>query len=95
MKTKKVTRRRIKFEVMTEPNSKVFVAGSFNNWDDTAKQLKEQDEKGYFSGSILLLPGEYEYKLVIDGKWQIDSENPNFTQNKLGTLNSVLKVKEA
>lgn len=92
MKTKKARRKRIQFEVMAKPQSKVFVAGSFNNWDDTAEQLDDLDEKGCFTGSILLDSGEYEYKFVIDGKWQVDGDNPNFTQNILGTLNSVLKV---
>lgn len=87
-----VKRKRVKFEVLAEPNLKVFLAGSFNEWNGTAKELKEKNGDGCYSGTLLLEPGEYEYKFVIDGKWQIDSENPNFNQNKLGTLNSVVKV---
>lgn len=87
-----VKRKRVKFEVLAEPKSKVFLAGSFNDWSDSAKQLKEKDGDGCYTGTLLLEPGEYEYKFVIDGDWQIDAENPNFNQNKLGTLNSVVKV---
>lgn len=87
-----VKKRRVKFEVIAESGSKVFLAGSFNDWSDSAKELKEKDGDGCYTGTMLLEPGEYEYKLVINGKWLIDSENPNFTQNKLGTLNSVVKV---
>ena len=87
-----IRRKRVKFEVLAEPNSKVFLAGSFNAWSDTAKELKEKDGDGCYSGTLLLEPGEYEYKFVINGKWLIDSENPNFNQNKMGTLNSLVKV---
>lgn len=87
-----VKRKRVKFEVLAEPNTKVFLAGSFNNWSATAKELKEKDGDGCYAGTLLLEPAEYEYKFVIDGNWQIDAENPNFNQNKLGTLNSVVKV---
>ena len=87
-------RKRVKFEVIADTGSKVFLAGSFNAWDDTAKELKEKDGDGYFTGTLLLEPGEYEYKYVINGEWHIDAENPNFSQNKLGTLNSIVKVEE-
>lgn len=87
-------RKRVTFEVFTEPNAKVFLAGTFNDWKDSAKVLKDKDGDGCYSGALLLLPGEYEYKFVIDGEWQIDADNPNFTQNKMGTLNSVVVVEE-
>lgn len=92
MKKATVKRRRVKFEVLAEPDSKVFLAGSFNNWDSEAKQLKEKDGDGVYTCTLLLEPGEYEYKFVINGEWLIDSENPNFSQNQIGTLNSVVKV---
>lgn len=92
MKKATIKRRRVKFEVLAEPNSKVFLAGSFNDWNSESKQLKEKDNDGIYTGTLLLEPGEYEYKFVINGEWLIDSENPNFSQNRLGTLNSVVKV---
>jgi 1,4-alpha-glucan branching enzyme len=88
-------RKRVKFEVLAEPKSKVFLAGSFNNWNGKVKELKDNDGSGCYSSTLLLEFGEYEYKFVIDGKWQIDAENPNFNQNEMGTLNSVVKVAAA
>ena len=38
-----VKRKRVKFEVLAEPNTKVFLAGTFNDWSDSAKELKEKD----------------------------------------------------
>ncbi len=91
-KSTTVKRKRVKFEVLAKPLSKVFLAGSFNEWSDTAKPLKEKNGDGCYTGTLLLSPGEYEYKFVINGEWLIDAENPNFNQNKIGTLNSVVKV---
>jgi 1,4-alpha-glucan branching enzyme len=31
-----VKRKRVKFVVLAEPNAKVFLAGSFNEWSNTA-----------------------------------------------------------
>ena len=41
---------------------------------------------------MLLEPGTYEYKFVVDGEWKLDESNPNFAPNSLGSLNSVLVV---
>lgn len=93
MKTQTTTKRKtVKFEVSAKPNAKVFLAGSFNNWSATDKELREKDGDGYYAGTLLLEPGEYEYKFIIDGKWLIDTDNPNFNQNKLGTLNSIFNI---
>ena len=87
-----VKKKKITFEVLAEPKSKVFIAGSFNNWSDTKKELVDKKGDGYYTGALILAPGEYEYKFVINGEWQIDPENPNFNQNKMGTLNSVVRI---
>ena len=56
------------------------------------KQLKYNAAKGVYSGVIMLEPGTYEYKFVIDGEWQLDENNPNFSHNDFGSLNSMLVV---
>lgn len=74
-----------------QPGMKVFVAGSFNQWDPTSIPMVEK--KGTYSATLDLEPGIYEYKFVIDGVWTLDP-NPerDWTQNGLGTLNSLLRV---
>lgn len=85
-------RRRVVFEVEAPVGSTVFLAGSFNDWDPTAKQLVDKAEDGIYKGICMLVPGRYEYKFVIDGEWTVDSRNPNFEVNAMGTLNSVIDV---
>lgn len=83
---------RVTFSVRAEIGSKVFVAGSFNNWDATAKQLEDKKGTGLFSGIVVLPKGSYEYKFVINGSWCADPECKDWVQNDVGSYNSVKVV---
>ena len=48
--------------------------------------------KKCYTLTIVLVPGTYEYKFVINDEWVLDEANPNFAANDFGTLNSVLTV---
>lgn len=85
-------KRRVVFQFRANPGSTISLAGSFNNWDPTAKVLQSKGNDGLYTGILMLAPGTYEYKFCVDGQWQPDPENPNFTPNDLGTLNSVLII---
>ena len=90
-KTNRPVRRRITFQAIAAPGSSVFVAGSFNNWQPI-KELTDKNNDGVYVGILMLDPGTYESKLVVNGEWRIDENNPNFVPNELGTLNSVIVV---
>ena len=78
------------FELPAEPGSDVFVAGSFNDWDPTGKQMTYRD--GVYAAVAYLAPGRYECKFVVDGVWTVDPECPHAAPNDQGTLNSVVVV---
>ena len=79
--------------VQADPGSVVYLAGSFNNWDPTALRMADKAGNGVFSATVTLAPGIYEYKFVINGVWTLDPDpDRDWTQNGLGTLNSVLRV---
>ena len=84
-------KKRIKFTIAGEEGMDVFLAGTFNNWDITSKKMKFKD--GAYSTTMLLSPGTYEYKFVLNGHWTIDPECPDWSANEHGSLNSVLTVK--
>lgn len=67
----------------------VFAAGDFNGWSQSANPLTA-GEDGVFRGEIALKPGQYSYKLVIDGEWKADPANP--VQDSTGYGNSILRV---
>ena len=53
--------------------SKVYLAGTFNNWSTSATQMTKSD--GVFSTTVTLEPGIHEYKFVVDGNWMCDPGN--------------------
>jgi 1,4-alpha-glucan branching enzyme len=84
--------RRVTFSVRAKVGSKVFLAGSFNNWDPTAKQMLDKNNEGLYSVTVCLEPGCHEFKYVIDGIWCADPTCVDWVHNNLGTLNSVKSV---
>jgi len=84
-------KKRIVFQVTAETGADVYLAGTFNDWKPEDKKLNEKDD-GIYTCALMLSPGTYEYKFRINNTWAIDQDNPNFTRNDLGTLNSVLIV---
>jgi 1,4-alpha-glucan branching enzyme len=88
----KTGKRRIRFECSAAPGSEVCVAGSFNDWDPAATPLRETDSAGLYRRNLLLPPGRYEYKFVVNGTWCVDPLCTHWQANDLGSLNSVLEV---
>ncbi|MGF1571630.1 MAG: alpha-amylase family glycosyl hydrolase [Sumerlaeia bacterium] len=69
--------------------STVFAAGDFNGWSQNAHPLTA-GEDGVFRASVAVKPGQYSYKLVVDGEWIADPANP--VQDSTGYGNSILRV---
>lgn len=83
---------KVLFAVRAEPDSVVYLAGSFNDWDPTAKKMTDKAGDGYYTVTLSLSKGSYEYKFVINGTWCADPECAEWMQNDMGTLNSVKNV---
>ncbi len=67
------------------------VAGEFNDW--IPDEGIETTQEGGVVHKIFFAPaGEYQYRLVIDGKWRNDPTNPDQILNPLGVHNSMLRV---
>ena len=87
----KTKKRKVTF-TLTAPDAKeVFLVGDFNNWDEKKHPMKK-DEGGRWKKDIIVPPGRYEYKYLVDGKWEIDPANKKVIQNRFGTLNNVILV---
>lgn len=87
--------RAVRFEVHADQDSKVFIAGSFNNWDPTSHPMEYRPNKGVFRAYLLLEEGTYEYKFVVNGVWQADPKCPERVTNENGDINSVVRVQLA
>lgn len=76
----------------TDPKAQsVAVAGSFNDWSNDALPLKKKGKK--WEASISLLPGRYEYRIVVNGdRWTDDPHAHEHCPNPFGGENCILIV---
>ncbi|MFO7914073.1 MAG: glycogen-binding domain-containing protein [Candidatus Krumholzibacteriales bacterium] len=82
---------KVQFSYYDPYAGKVYLAGSFNNWNTTATPMNKDDE-GYWKAALDLDPGEHEYKFVVDEAWITDQENPNTKADPYGGTNSVVEI---
>ena len=87
----KETKKGIEFSYDAPNAAEVSVAGSFNDWNASATQLK-QDSEGVWSTIIKLSPGSYQYKFVVDGTWYFDPDNPLSEDDSYGGANSLIEI---
>ncbi len=86
-----VKRRRITFTINDEQAQAIAVSGDFNEWNRESHPMKRNGNRSWHK-IMMLPPGQYEYKFLVDGEWRIDPENPYQRPNCFGTLNNVLQV---
>ena len=67
------------------------LAGDFNNWMPD-HNVETRNVNGHWQKVFTAEPGIYEYRLLIDGKWQPDPTNTSEVPNELGGINSLLQV---
>jgi len=82
---------RVRFGYFNPDAREVFLAGSFNDWDRRATPLT-RDALGDWSVDVELPPGEYRYRLVVDGEWRDDPSAQQTAQNPFGGYDAVLVV---
>lgn len=90
-KQPKPKRRRIRFAMAAKEAEKVYLVGDFNDWNETSHPMKK-DADGIWARSVLLVPGPYEYKFMVDGVWTEDPLNHNRRRNRFGTYNCMIEV---
>ncbi len=67
------------------------LAGDFNDWMPHTTPMRRLPE-GDFEARLRLPRGRYRYRLVIDGRWVHDQNNPTVETNEYGELNSIVEV---
>ena len=81
----------VRFEFNHSTATTVRIAGTFNDWHPEAKAMHDLGN-GRWLKETVLLPGKYEYLLVVDGHWMPDPLAKETVPNPFGGRNSVLKV---
>ncbi len=69
----------------------VAIAGTFNDWHPNATAMVSVGS-GRWVKELVLAPGVYEYRFVVDGEWLPDPQADEARSNPFGGMNSVLKV---
>jgi len=69
---------------------KVFLAGSFNRWQE--KELQMKRTAAGWELPIYLADGTHTYKFIVDGNWKVDPANPDRYPNEFNDFNSVISL---
>ena len=81
---------RLGFDPGNKKYKKVQIAGQMNEWNPSSGYMFLKDGKWNFD--LHLFPGKYQYKIVCDGKWMCDRNNPDSVSNNNGGFNSLLTL---
>jgi 1,4-alpha-glucan branching enzyme len=87
----KTKRRRAIFSLEAPDANQVLLGGDFNQWKENAHPMKK-DDSGVWKKALMLEPGRYEYKFLVDGQWRNDPNNDQTCANRFGTHNNVLVI---
>jgi len=88
---KKIKRQKITFSFESSDAKEVILMGDFNNWNPKKHPMKK-DDNGKWTKAVLLPPGQYEYKFLVDGQWKEDPQNDRTCSNKFGSYNNVFNL---
>ena len=87
-KSKGILSTKIQFVFSAPEAQKVSLGGTFNNWDRLANPMKK-DKKGIWKLTLDLKPGRYEYRYIVDDKWENDPSCAGCVHNDFGSMNCV------
>ena len=72
--------------------STIAIAGTFNGWDPERNVMRANATIGVQELHLQLPAGRHEYRLVIDGRWTIDTFNTDRTPHDGGDVNNVIEL---
>ena len=87
----KVSAKKVSFELPATEAQQVYLTGDFNNWEKETLPM-QKDKSGRWKKTLTLKPGKYEYRFLIDGKWENDPACTCCVPNEFGTRNCVRVV---
>jgi RNA polymerase-binding transcription factor len=85
------SRRRCQVRLDAPAAQTVAVTGDFTDWDLEGRPLKRGLD-GVWQATLLLAPGRYEYRFLVDGHWADDPGCAERVPSGFGSENCVLRV---
>jgi hypothetical protein len=84
-------RKRVTLVATVGAASEVAATGDFTDWSAEGIPLKRLPD-GTWSATLPLAPGEYQYRLRVDGRWENNPAAERRAANAFGSENDVLVV---
>jgi len=84
-------KRRVAFRIKAEGAREVVVTGDFTGWSREGQALREL-RKGEWTSILELAPGEYQYRVLVDGEWRDDPMADRRVPNPYGSDNCIMIV---
>ncbi len=81
----------ILFQCLNLSAKEIEIAGDFNNWVPE-KMVRNPGQEGLWQKVIAMPSGDFRYKFIVDGEWQLDCGHPFVKENQFGCNDSYLKV---
>jgi 1,4-alpha-glucan branching enzyme len=94
MSAQRMPKQKVTFSLIAPEAESVQVVGDFTDWEQEPLDLKKF-KGGVWKRTVSLEPGEYEYRLLVDGKWQDDPNCLLRQPNGFGSQNCVCVVNGA
>jgi 1,4-alpha-glucan branching enzyme len=89
--SKTAQKKNVPFVTRLEGAQAVSITGDFTLWSKDGIPLQKGSD-GTWKASLKLSPGEYQYRLLVDGEWRDDVEAQKRVPNPYGSENGVLSV---
>ncbi len=70
----------------------VKIVGTFNNWNPCDQSVMERGDDGIWKKELALIPGNYQYRFLVDDTWTEDHNNPRLVDNAFGGKNSIVTI---
>ena len=87
----KAVRKQIMFVAKLKDAKQVVVTGDFTRWSKEQVRMAK-GPNGEWQALLNLSPGEYQYRLIVDGEWRDHAEAQKRVANPYGTQNCILTV---
>ncbi len=84
----------VRFVIQRPSATSIAVVGDFNRWSTERDLLSGPDGNGYWSTTLDLPPGRYEYLFLVDGTDWVPDPAAVSADDGMGGTNSVLIVGE-
>jgi len=84
--------REVAFILSSPEAEEVYLCGDFNEWAPNGLPMIRHADRRWWEKRLVLAPGRYEYKFIVNGVWIHNPDAPENVPNVYGSLNSVMEV---